>query len=49
MRENTIFSLEHSLVDGQCSNVIDARVDSCALPKIIELRDAFLVAMYSGV
>ena len=49
MRENTIFSLEHSLVDGQRSNVVHVRVYSCASSKIIELRDAFLAAVHSGV
>ena len=49
MRENTIFSLEHPLVDGQRPHVVHVRVDSCASAKIIELRYALLAAMHSGV
>lgn len=49
MRENTIFSLEHSLVDGQGSKMVNVRVDSCASSKIIELSDAFLAAVHGAV
>ena len=49
MREYTILSLEHPLVDRQRSHMVDVRVDSCAPTKIIELRNAFLATMHSGV